>query len=169
MSLPPWLEPLYSAQEMGAVDRWAIEEQGVDSLELMERAATRVTEVAVDVAPEGRVVVVAGRGNNGGDGLVVARQLRDRGREVDVLAAGDLSETKGDAKANLDRLPGDPPREWDASALHGAALVIDAVFGTGFSGEPREPIAGILRALAGGDVPVLAVDVPSGVDGSTGA
>jgi ADP-dependent NAD(P)H-hydrate dehydratase / NAD(P)H-hydrate epimerase len=169
VTLPAWLEPLYDAREMGGVDRWAIEERGVASLDLMERAATRVAEVAADLAPAGRIVVVAGKGNNGGDGLVAARQLRDAGREVDVVAAADLSESEGDARANLDRLPGPGPRAWDPALLDGAALVIDAVFGTGFSGAPREPVASLLAALAVSDVPVLAVDVPSGVDGSTGA
>jgi ADP-dependent NAD(P)H-hydrate dehydratase / NAD(P)H-hydrate epimerase len=169
VSASPWLEPLYDANEMRRVDAWAIEERGVPSLELMEQAGSRVADVAAERAPEGRVVVVAGKGNNGGDGLVVARLLRERGREVDVMAAGELAESTGDARANLDRLPGPAPAPWNPARLEGAALVIDAIFGTGFAGAPRDPIASILDALSAAAGPVLAVDVPSGVNASTGA
>jgi hydroxyethylthiazole kinase-like uncharacterized protein yjeF len=169
VTLPDWLEPLYDAEEMRRVDAWAIEDRGVPSLDLMERAGARVAEVAAGRAPEGRIVVLAGKGNNGGDGLVAARLLRERAREVDVLAAGRLDESEGDARVNLDRLPGPAPVDWDPAFLPGAALVVDAVFGTGFSGAPREPIASMLEAVAVAAVPVLAVDVPSGVDAATGA
>ena len=108
MSLPRWLEPLLDAEQMRATDRWAIEERGVPSLELMEHAAEGLADVVRRHAPAGRVAVVCGKGNNGGDGLVVGRLLRDEGREVDVLATGDMFELKGDALANLERLPGAP-------------------------------------------------------------
>jgi NAD(P)H-hydrate epimerase len=113
--------------------------------------------------------VVCGRGNNGGDGLVVARLLREEGRDVDVLAVGDLSDTKGDARANLDRLPGDPPRAFAPDALGGSGAIVDAMLGTGFEGEPREPVAGAIGAINDADAPVVACDVPSGVNASTGA
>jgi ADP-dependent NAD(P)H-hydrate dehydratase / NAD(P)H-hydrate epimerase len=162
------LEPLLSAEEMRATDRWAIEERGIPGVELMERAGAAVAGLASELAPEGRIVVVAGRGNNGGDGWVAARLLRDAGRDVDVLSVGDPSGTEGDARANLDRLPGAPPEPFAARRLDGAALVIDAVLGTGFAGEVREPAKGALEAMSAGPAPVLAVDVPSGVDASTG-
>ena len=113
MSLPDWLEPLYEAAEMRAADEWAIEQRGIPGLDLMERAGVGLARATAAVARPGPVRVVCGKGNNGGDGLVAARRLREEGREVDVLAVGDLSETKGDARANLDRLPGDPPRPFD--------------------------------------------------------
>ena len=112
--------------------------------------------------------VVCGKGNNGGDGLVVARLLREEGREVDVLAVGDLSETKGDARANLDRLPGDAPRPFAAGAARG------------LGGDRRRDARHRLRGRAAragrgrdrGDqragAPVVACDVPSGVNASTG-
>src|SRR3954466_14975010 len=109
MALPDWLDPLYEAAEMRAVDKWAIEEQGVPSLDLMERAGIGLARIVAQQANQGPVRVVIGKGNNGGDGLVVARLLRDEGREVDVLATVDPSELKGDARTNLDRLPGPPP------------------------------------------------------------
>ena len=101
MSLPDWLDPLFEADEMRAVDRWAIEEQGVPSLELMERAAEGLARAVGEVAGDGPVRVVVGRGNNGGDGLAAARLLRAEGRTVDVLAAGYIEHLQGDARANL--------------------------------------------------------------------
>ena len=90
---------------------------------------------------QGTIVVVAGKGNNGGDGLVAARLLRDRGREVDVLLAGDRAELTGDARANLERLPGARGAGSAVGPLRrDAALVIDALLGTGATGEPRGEI-----------------------------
>jgi hydroxyethylthiazole kinase-like uncharacterized protein yjeF len=168
MSLPDWLEPLYEAAEMRAADTWAIEEQGVPGLDLMERAGVGLARVTAAAARPGPIRVVCGKGNNGGDGLVVARLLREEGREVDVLAVGDLSETKGDARANVDRLPGAPPRAFSAEDLRGSGAIVDAMLGTGFEGEPREPVAGAIEAVNGAGAVVVACDVPSGVNASTG-
>src|SRR3954451_7760004 len=99
MALPDWVDPLYEAAEMRAVDAWAIEEQGVPSLDLMERAGIGLARVVAARAPPGKPIrVVIGKGNNGGDGLVVARLLRDEARDVDVLIAGDPADLKGDAR-----------------------------------------------------------------------
>jgi NAD(P)H-hydrate epimerase len=168
MSLPDWLNPLYEAAEMRAADTWAIEEQGVPSLDLMERAGIGLARVTARVTGDGPIRVVCGKGNNGGDGLVVARLLREEGRSVDVLAVGDLSETKGDARANLERLGGDAPRAFEPAALGGSGAIVDAILGTGFEGEPRDPVAGAIAAINGADAPVIACDVPSGVNASTG-
>jgi hydroxyethylthiazole kinase-like uncharacterized protein yjeF len=168
MSLPDWLEPLYEAAEMRAADTWAIEEQGVPGVDLMERAGVGLARVTAAAARPGPIRVVCGKGNNGGDGLVVARLLREEGREVDVLAVGDLSETKGDARANVDRLPGAPPRAFSAEDLRGSGAIVDAMLGTGFEGEPREPVAGAIEAVNGAGAVVVACDVPSGVNASTG-
>jgi NAD(P)H-hydrate epimerase len=170
MSLPGWLDPLPDAAEQRALDKWAIEELGIPSLELMERAGTGLAELVGARASAGRLVVVCGKGNNGGDGLVAARWLREHGREVDVLTLGPTEELKGDARANLERLPGEPPRRFEAGALSGAAAIVDAILGTGFSGEPREPAAAAIEAInaAGKAAVVIACDVPSGVDASTG-
>src|SRR3954464_9105798 len=119
MALPDWLDPLYEADEMRAVDKWAIQEQGGPSLDLMERAGIGLARIVADRARPGPVRVVIGKGNNGGDGLVGARLVGDGGREVDVLAAGDPRELKGDAKTNLDRLPGAAPEPFDADKLKG--------------------------------------------------
>ncbi|MFZ0092159.1 MAG: NAD(P)H-hydrate dehydratase [Solirubrobacteraceae bacterium] len=170
LELPAWLTPLPDAEQQRAIDAWAIDERGVPSIELMERAGAGLADLVAARVPGGRVVVVAGKGNNGGDGLVVARRLRDTGRDVEVLllAAGD--ELRGDAKTNLDRLPAPAARPFHAAALSGAAAIVDAILGTGFSGEPREPTRSAIAAInaAAGDAVVFACDVPSGVDASTG-
>jgi len=166
--LPGWLDPLYEAEEMRAVDAWAIDGQGVPSLDLMERAGTGLARCVTRAARPGPVRVVIGKGNNGGDGLVVARLLREEGREVDVLAIAPPDEFQGDAAANLDALPGPLPEPFDPAALEGSGVVLDALLGTGFSGEPRDPAAGAIAAINAQDAPVVACDVPSGVDASTG-
>jgi ADP-dependent NAD(P)H-hydrate dehydratase / NAD(P)H-hydrate epimerase len=155
---------------MRAIDRWAIEEQGVPSLELMERAGQGVTRVIEGLAPDGPVCVVCGKGNNGGDGLVVARLLREAGREVAVLCTAAPEELSGDAARNLARLPGEPPRQIaeGESALGEAALVVDALLGTGFEGTPRGVVAEAIEGIRAVRAPVVSVDVPSGVDASTG-
>ncbi len=162
-----WLQPLYAAQEMRDTDRWAIEERRVPSLDLMERAGRGLAEVAGGVASHGAVVVVCGTGNNGGDGFVAARVLHEAGRDVRVLLAGDPAKVAGDAAENLRRLPvGVQP--WSVEALDGAGVVVDALLGTGFAGAVRGVVGEAVRALVDAPVPVVAADVPSGVDASTG-
>ena len=122
--------------------------------------------------PPGRIVAVCGKGNNGGDGFVAARLLRERGREVDVLLLGDAEELRGDARANCERLPGPPPR-----AVHGGgARRARRRSSTRCSApgsrarrasRPRGAIAAINDAAGAAPV-VVACDVPSGVDASTG-
>src|ERR687894_1506610 len=129
MTLPDWLEPLYEAAEMRAVDGWAIEEQGVPSLDLMERAGIGLARATARAARDGPIRVVIGKGNNGGDGLVVARLLREEGRDVDVLATAELDSLEGDPRANLERLPGAPPAPFAAGALEGSGAVVDALLG----------------------------------------
>src|SRR4051794_2767124 len=164
----PWLDPLFAAAEMRAVDAWAIEERGVPSLDLMERAGEGLARVAAAAARPGPIRVVVGKGNNGGDGLVVARLLREDGHEVDVLAGGDLGDLKGDARSNLERLPGRPPEPFAAERLDKSGAIVDALLGTGFEGAPREPLASAIAAINAQDAPVVACDVPSGVNAGTG-
>jgi len=167
-ALPAWLDPLYEAEEMRAVDAWAIEEQGVPSLDLMERAGIGLARAVSKVARPGPIRIVVGTGNNGGDGLVVARLLRAEGREVEVIAPAPLDGLTDAAAANLERLPGTAPGPLDPGGLEGSGAVVDALLGTGFSGEPREPVAGAITAINAQDAPVVACDVPSGVDATTG-
>jgi NAD(P)H-hydrate epimerase len=168
VSLPAWLDPLFEAEEMRAADAYAIEEREVPSLDLMERAGAGLTRLVAAHATDGPVRVVVGKGNNGGDGLVVARLLREEGREADVLAVADLGEAQGDVAANLERLPGDPPHDFSPEVLEQSGAVVDAMLGTGFEGTPREPIASAIEAINAQDAPVIACDAPSGVNASTG-
>lgn len=169
-ALPDWLTPLPDAEAMRATDRWAIERQGVASLDLMERAGAGVARAVEVHTADGPAAVVCGKGNNGGDGLVVARLLRDAGWKVTVVCAAPVREFSGDARANLDRLSGDPPvsLEQGTDAIAQAAVIVDALLGTGFSGEPHGSVATAIDALNESAAPVVAVDVPSGVDASSG-
>jgi ADP-dependent NAD(P)H-hydrate dehydratase / NAD(P)H-hydrate epimerase len=187
-ALPPWLKPLLSAETMRAVDRWTIEERGIAGLDLMERAGAAVAWTVERVAPDGPVTVVCGKGNNGGDGLVAARLLRDADRPVTVLCAAPPQELSGDARVNLQRLPGAPPVRLSGSPwiegqggdgveagaeerhdpLGGAAVVVDALLGTGFQGEPHGAVADAIDAVNAAVADVISVDAPSGVDASTG-
>jgi NAD(P)H-hydrate epimerase len=153
---------------MRAADKHAIDDAGIPSLDLMERAGLGLARVTAAAAGDGPIRIVIGKGNNGGDGLVAARVLREDGHEVDVLAAGDVSELQGDALANLERLPGAPPEPFAAGRLDGSGAVVDALLGTGFEGDPREPVATAIRAINDSGGVVVACDVPSGVNASTG-
>ncbi len=153
---------------------------GVTSLEaLMERAGGALAAEVARRAPEGEIVVVTGKGNNGGDGWVAARALADAGRAVRVLACAPPDELTGPAaeaahtaaRAGVtwaDAFDGDSLPQ----ALASARVVVDAVFGIGFTGAAREPYASAIEAIAAAHeagVLVVAADVPSGVDADTGA
>ena len=146
-ALPDWLDPLYVAEEMRAADAWTIEEMGVSQDVLMERAATGLARVTAAVAGEGRIRIVAGKGNNGGDGRVAARLLQEDGHEVDLI---------------------DGTEPFDPDELSGSGVVVDALLGTGFEGSPREPVASAIAAINDAGAPVVACDIPSGVNASTG-
>ncbi len=170
--LPSWLEPLYTADEMRAVDAWAIEDQGVPSLDLMERAAAEVARAVTAIAPDGPVRIVCGKGNNGGDGLVVARLLREHGLDAVALLLADPGQLSPDARANFERLDEHAWCPVDAAALAsslaGAELIVDALLGTGFDGAPRAPLDAAIETINEAGAPVVAVDVPSGVNAATG-
>ena len=171
-ALPDWCEPLYDAPLMRAIDRWAIDEQGVASLELMERAGEGVARVVEELVPDGPVAVVCGKGNNGGDGFVVARLLRQAAREVAVICLGEAQELSPDAQANLGRMPGEPVLGLGSvqarAALDRSAVIVDAVLGTGFEGAPRGAAAEAIEAIDAAAGQTVSVDVPSGVDASSG-
>ncbi|MCZ7527542.1 MAG: NAD(P)H-hydrate epimerase [Acidimicrobiia bacterium] len=146
--------PVLTPAAMGEADRAAIA-AGTPEAVLMERAGRAVARAVRRVAGGSygrRVVVVCGKGNNGGDGLVAARVLRSWGVRADVfLLAGGVD------RSRFDR------------ALDRADVAVDAMFGTGFRGDLEGDAAWVARRLSGGPVPVVAVDIPSGVDGETGA
>jgi NAD(P)H-hydrate epimerase len=164
-----WLRPLYDAAGMRAVDSWAIEQHGVPSLELMEAAGRAVAEAVAELAPEGPVRVVCGKGNNGGDGLVAARLLAATGFAVEALLLWPVDELSPDAAANLERFGAEPVDAADlARRLAGSGAVVDAIFGTGFSGAPRQPALAAIEAINRCGAPVVACDIASGVDASSG-
>ena len=166
-ALPEWLEPLFGAEQMRAIDRWAIEERGIPSLDLMERAGAGLTVHTDRLVARGPIAIVCGKGNNGGDGFVAGRLLRGFGRTVRVLLVAAPDEYAGDAAANLRRLDG-RHEPFEPGALEGAAVVVDAILGTGFQGEPRGAAADAIEALASFDGPIVAADIASGVAASTG-
>ena len=172
MKLPDWCEPLLDASQMRAVDQWAIEQGGIPSLELMERAGAGVARAVEGLVHDGPLAVVCGKGNNGGDGLVAARLLREASREVAVVCVASPKELSPDARANLERLPGEPPLAFEdhaaGAAIGRAEVIIDALLGTGFSGVAHGAVAEAIEAINAASGRVVSVDVPSGVDASTG-
>lgn len=160
---------LYTAEEMSRADAGA-QERGIPGGVLMERAGAQMASLALERFAPSRALVISGGGNNGGDGFVIARELHRSGVEVAVLAT--KGEYEGDPATNLEALRNLGVRLISAedldSELTQADLVVDALLGTGFSGEVREKEAGIIEKMNSASAPVLAVDVPSGVDGATG-
>jgi ADP-dependent NAD(P)H-hydrate dehydratase / NAD(P)H-hydrate epimerase len=160
---------LYTAQEMDRADS-AAQDLGIPGGVLMERAGAQMARIALERYSPGRALAVCGGGNNGGDGFVIARELHRFGVDVAVLAT--KGEYEGDPATNLEILRNLGVRfiaQEDLEAeLEVADLVVDALLGTGFSGAVREKEAGIIEQMNSAPAHVLAVDVPSGVDGATG-
>ncbi|HSL00212.1 MAG TPA: NAD(P)H-hydrate dehydratase [Rubrobacteraceae bacterium] len=160
---------LYTAEEMSRADN-AAQALGIPGVVLMERAGVAMADVALSAFAPSRALVVAGGGNNGGDGFVIARELHRAGVEVAVLAT--KSEYAGDPATNFEALRSLGVRLCSAEELEAelarADLAVDALLGTGFSGRVRDKEASLIRAINEAPAPVLAVDVPSGVDGATG-
>ena len=153
--------------EMAEADRLTIA-GGTAGIDLMEKAGRAVAD-AVARRPLGtRIVVVAGPGNNGGDGFVAARLLADRGYPVRVMLVGEASKLKGDAATRRTALEPDD-RAGRAGALAPAGLVVDALFGAGLE-RPVEGVArAMIEAMNAAGAPIVAVDLPSGINGSSGA
>lgn len=168
MNLPEWLDPLYTPDEMRAADGFAMEQRGILELELAEKAGAGLASAVETAARTGPIRIVVGPGNNGGDGLIAARLLRERGHEVDVLAPLPLEGLEGVPRINLDRLPGEAPQPFDIALLRGCGVIVDALLGTGFEGAVGEPLDGVISAINAQGAPVVAADVPSGVNAATG-
>jgi len=167
-----------TAHTMQEIDRQAITVSGIPGLELMEAAGRACTDTIItDHGPAGRVVVIAGKGNNGGDGYVIARQLSQAGWSVRVYILAERGQIGGDAATNLDRLPRDMvsycPLKGQLSSLYldditRADIIVDAMLGTGL----RDDLTGVyleaVEILNASGRTVLAVDIPSGIHGTTG-
>jgi NAD(P)H-hydrate epimerase len=172
------MKPVLTPEEASSLDR-DTQARGVEAEVLMERAGRAVARAARELAGGAygrRAVVVCGKGNNGGDGLVAARQLgRAGGVRTTVVLLEDPEELREPAAGNARRLaevPGVRVRTFDERALGRelarADVAVDAIFGTGFRGIPEDEWAAAIAALNDADAPVVAVDIPSGVNGATG-
>jgi ADP-dependent NAD(P)H-hydrate dehydratase / NAD(P)H-hydrate epimerase len=159
---------LLSNAEMAQADRRTIA-GGAPGIQLMERAGGAVADAVLAGVPAGsRIIVVVGPGNNGGDGFVAARVLAERGYRVNVRLVGDAAQLKGDAAIAAKRWTG-PLGAGDPAALTEAQVVIDALFGAGLD----RPVEGLPRAMIEAmnaqPAQVIAVDLPSGINGTSGA
>jgi hydroxyethylthiazole kinase-like uncharacterized protein yjeF len=158
---------ILTTAEMAEADRLAIA-GGIAGIELMENAGRAVADAAGAVLQGQRVVIVAGPGNNGGDGFVAARHLAERGYSVRVSFVGEQKRLKGDAALAADRWSG-PVEEASPVSLTDCDIVIDALFGAGLARDVEGLPRAMIRAMNAAAVPLIAVDLPSGVNGTTGA
>jgi len=168
-----------SRNEVRSLDRQAIDEYGMSGLVLMENAGRGCVDILFQLGCRGPVVVVCGKGNNAGDGFVVARHMDLRGIPVKVLLLGSPAELHGDAAANYGvavkaHLPlVDLSGSWDGARfeaeLAGAEWIVDALLGTGATGAPRPPWDEAIRRQNAASARKLTIDLPSGLDCDTGA
>jgi hydroxyethylthiazole kinase-like uncharacterized protein yjeF len=171
---------ILSATQMREADRQTIEDVGIASLVLMENAGRQVVsaiESAYDDRLSGRIAVLCGKGNNGGDGFVIARTLAQRGVDVSVFLLASVAQVKGDARVNLDILGRlgigvmevNDEQQWElhASEVQRCSLIIDAIVGTGLG----SPLAGLLDTVVADvnvmGIPIVSVDLPSGLSADT--
>ena len=170
---------LLTRDQARALYRLAIETYGIPGIVLMENAGRNMAELLLSLGPRGPVIVCCGKGNNGGDGFVIARHLDNRGEAVRVLLFARPEDLHGDAGVNYRVLarsglplavhagPAVPEDEVRQEAA-GAEWVVDALFGTGLTSAVRPPLDGVIARINDGPARVLAVDVPSGLDCDTG-
>jgi hydroxyethylthiazole kinase-like uncharacterized protein yjeF len=169
--------------EVRAFDSWAINTLGIPGVVLMENAGRSCAELISDKlkdVTEPKVCIFCGTGNNGGDGYVIARHLINHGIQVAVVVCGDRDKIKGDAKTNLDILErmGRPvellnPADNDIAeqvehSSAGAGIIVDSLFGTGLRGQLSDEYGRLIESINACNSPVLAVDIPSGLDCDAG-
>ena len=171
---------LLTRSQVRRIDQLAIERFGMTGLVLMENAGRGVFDVIRAQEPTGPVAVCCGKGNNAGDGFVIARHLDNHGVPVKVLLWNDPEDLRGDAAANyriltttdvpIVRFEG-PATEWQDrldAELAGTTWIVDALLGTGALGEPRPPLDDVIEQLNRHQAKRLAIDLPSGLDCDTG-
>jgi NAD(P)H-hydrate epimerase len=175
---------MLSRDETRAFDKWAINELGIPGVVLMENAGRGCAELIagkLSKIEKPQVCIFCGTGNNGGDGFVIARHLLNRQFGVVVVICGDRNKIKGDAKINLDIIETlsvkietidmgtEPNVEGRTKALaRDADMIVDAIFGTGLTGELREEYKRLIEAINSLCCPIVSVDIPSGLDCDTG-
>lgn len=169
-----------TAAQMRDADRRTIEEIGIPSLVLMENAGRQIVAaldaIYSDLADR-QVVVLAGRGNNGGDGFVVARTLAMRGIDVSVFVIGQVADVRGDARVNLEALgrvgvtvvevADSGAWELHLSEIRDSTLVVDAIFGTGLNAPVAGLVESVIADINGSGIPVVSIDLPSGLSADT--
>ena len=171
---------ILTAAQMREADRYTIEEIGIPSLVLMENAGRQVVaaiEAAFEGQLDGRVAVLCGRGNNGGDGFVVARTLLQRGIETSVFVIGGVADVRGDARTNLDilgrlgvtvvEIADEQSWELHFSEISHCSLIVDAIFGTGLKTAVTGMMETIIADVNSSDIPVVSIDLPSGLSADT--
>lgn len=170
MPPPSHRHELYTVAQVRALDRRAIEVLGVPGFELMRRAAWAALSSLRRHWPQARRIAVhCGPGNNGGDGFLLATLAREAGLHVDVLALGEASSGDAGAARQAWKDAGGVVRLWQmGDALPEADVHVDALYGTGLRRAPEPPVAALIEAINASGVPVLALDVPSGLDADTG-
>jgi hydroxyethylthiazole kinase-like uncharacterized protein yjeF len=157
---------ILTVAEMGRADRLAVE-AGVPSLTLMENSGAVVAGAVQARYPKAAILVLCGPGNNGGDGFAVAALLRERSFEVRVVCVVGADDLKGDA-AEMAKRWGGPIAALDNAAFAGATLIVDALFGAGLARPLEGAAAKAVRNANASGIPILAVDMPSGVHGDSG-
>ena len=171
---------ILNAAQMRDADRHTIEEIGIPSLVLMENAGRQVVaaiEAAYESRLDGRVAVLCGRGNNGGDGFVVARTLLQRGIDAAVFVIGSVADVRGDARTNLDILGRlgvtvveiNDEQTWELhfSEIARCSLIVDAIFGTGLRSAVGGMLETVIADVNAADIPIVSVDLPSGMSADT--
>ena len=171
---------ILNAAQMREADRFTIEDIGIPSLVLMENAGRQVVaamEAAYESRLSGRVAVLCGRGNNGGDGFVVARTLMQRGIDASVFVVGPIAEVRGDAKTNLEILGRlgitvveiNDEQSWELhfSEISQCTLIVDAIFGTGLKSALGGMMETIVADVNASSIPIVSIDLPSGLSADT--
>ncbi|MHC4265339.1 MAG: NAD(P)H-hydrate epimerase [Planctomycetota bacterium] len=169
--------------EVRSFDSWAINELGIPGVVLMENAGAGCATLMKEILSENvkpKVCIFCGKGNNGGDGYVIARHLLNNGFKVKVVLCGQRENIKGDAKTNLDILGKihEQPKEIDLETCDIAStvksftvdceMIVDALFGTGLKGALSQKYKQLIDDINSQGIPILAVDIPSGLDCDTG-
>jgi len=169
-----------SVRQAQAFDKYAQDKLGIPSIILMENAGRSVAEEAIGMVKgkretgKGKVAVVCGTGNNGGDGFVAARHLLNAGIKVNLFVIGSKAKLKNDPKTNLNILPKMGQRvKWvrlvrDLKGIKPSDLIIDALFGIGLNSAVSGIYLDTIKMLNGSGIPILSVDVPSGLDADDG-
>lgn len=164
-----------SREQARLIDRLSLERYHIPTIVLMENAARAAADLICDVLDHnclGQIIIICGPGNNGGDGLALARHMHNRGAEPAILLTSDPARYKGEALTNYRitqamRIPTHPA---DPAKLQRArpTIVVDAVFGTGLHERPRDPFDALAQAAMATGAPIVSIDIPSGLDADTG-